>query len=173
MKTIRTIIALAILLVLGTYNSYSEDSIVSYSYFQITNAWYLTQTDTLDITETFSDDYYFAFFIENDEGQRIFTVRGYSNEEIFCLGTVTYLHSEKEGEYNADVFSTEVYCDKNQEVPAQSILLENIPGSLEDTGFNFYYIWVVFNPNEAIVFQCFDATTSSEEQEDDAEDAPV
>ncbi len=144
----------------------AQDEIVNYSYFQITNAWYVTSADTLDVTESFSDDFYFAFFMENQEGQQIFSIRSYTNNDIFCFGTIAYEFSEEDGDYRSDIFSTDVYCDQEQEQPVNSIMLENIPGSEEETGYSFYYIWVIMNSEEALVFQCFDATNLGDEDEE-------
>jgi hypothetical protein len=166
MKNQKVFCITIILFILSIFTIKSQDEIVNYSYFQITNAWYITASDTLDVTESFSDDFYFAFFLENQEEQQIFTIRSYANNEIFCFGTIAFEYSEEDGDYRSDIFSTDVYCDQEQEQPVQSIILENIPGSEEETGYSFYYIWVVMNSEEALVFQCFDATNLGDEEEE-------
>jgi hypothetical protein len=163
-----TLLPLLFLLLVSSFNKvFAQDEIANYSFYQITNAWYLTSTDTVDITDNFSNDYYFVFFIENDQGQHLFTIRSYTNNEVFCLGTIEFERTDTIGNYSADVFATEVYCDKEQENPAQAILLENIPGSFDETGYSFYNVWVILTDYEALVFQCFDATNLNADDEDE------
>ena len=154
-----TTLFLLVPIILSAQNEVSE-----YNFYQITSAWYISPVDTVDISEDFSNDYYFAFFIKDELGNDFFTIRSYNENAIVCPGEITLESSEEEGDYIAFQYSTDVYCDPEQEEPVSRIILENIPGSKEETGFDFYYIWVVMGSDEALVFQCFDATNLKDDE---------
>ncbi|HPJ46703.1 MAG TPA: hypothetical protein PL017_11435 [Tenuifilaceae bacterium] len=140
----------------------SQDSIAFYSLYQITNAWQLTPTDTTEITETFNDDYYFAFFVEDTEGKQFFTVKGYETNKTFCIGDIAYDFSEGDSLHQIDFYSSKVYCNSNPDDPAESVVMEYIHASEEETGYPFYYLWVLLNESDALLFLCFDTTETSE-----------
>lgn len=141
----------------------SQDSIAYYSFYQITSAWHLTPTDTLDISERFTQQYYFAFFVEDISGNQFFTIKNYEGDETVCIGGINYDFTDEDGNYHVDFYSSDVYCDPEQEHPAQSLMMEFIPGSKEETGFKFYYLWIIFSDEEALLFLCFDATNIGNE----------
>jgi hypothetical protein len=149
----------------------SQDSIAYYSFYQITSAWHLTPTDTLDISEKFNQKYYFAFFVEDISGNQFFTIKNYEGDETVCIGGINYDFTEEDGDNHVDFYSSDIYCDPEQETPAQSVMMELIPGSEIETGFKFYYLWIIFNDEEALLFLCFDATNIGEEMKEEEQES--
>ena len=164
MKVLQKIFLIVNLAIASQLVNAQEDT-SKLSYYQITSVWYVSTADTVDISHEFSNDYFFAFFIENEDGRSIFTIRTYSSNEVVCLGEIILNSVEREDEYEAYVYSSNVFCDPEQEEPASSIIIENIPGSKDETGLDYYYIWMIMNPDEALVFQCFDASQKQESEE--------
>jgi len=78
-----------------------------------------------------------------------------------CIGGIKYDFTDTDKDYHVDFYSTDIYCSPEQEVPAQSMMMEFIPGSEEETGYKFYYI---LSEEEALLFLCFDATDIGEEE---------
>ena len=165
MNRLMVVLGLFILVFLPLFSN-AQNEVSEYNYYQITSAWYINPVDTVDISSDFSNDFYFAFFIKDELGTDFFTIRSYTENAVVCLGEITLESTEEEEGYLAYVYSTDVYCDPEQEEPVSSIILENIPGTKEETGFDFYYIWVVMSTEEALVFQCFDATNLAVEEDE-------
>ena len=159
-------LVLLLIILSSSFIANSQDSIAYYSLYQITNAWQLTTTDTTEITESISDDYYFAFFVEDIEGKQFFTVKGYETNQTFCIGDIAYDFSEGDSLHQIDFYSSEVYCNSNPDDPAESVVLEYINGSEEETGYPFYYLWVLLNDSDALLFLCFDTTDINELNKD-------
>ena len=154
----KNIYTISFFLCLCTIFASAQEEISSFSHYQITSVWYVSPSDTTDISEDFAHDHFFAFFIEDVDGNEMFTIRSYETNEIMCFGEIALMEREEVDDYLALIYSTNVYCDPEQEAPVSTIVLENIPGSKDETGFQFYYIWMIVNLEEAMVFQCFDVT---------------
>jgi len=162
MKKIKPIIALILFIFTFCsflYSQETQDSIANYTFYQITGAWELSSTDTVEITNKFEDDYYFAFFVEDISGQQFFTIRGYETNTTVCIGSLIFDFTESDSIRHVDFFSSQVFCDDEQENAAESVILEYIPGSEIETGYTFYYLWVIMSDEEALLFLCFDATS--------------
>jgi hypothetical protein len=133
-----------------------QDEFKTYTYYQISDAWYISSVDTVNVSEDFSSDYFFIFFIEDHEGQNYFTIRGYEHNEVFCIGEIELELVEEEDSYKAIIYSSDIYFNTDSSESVKRIILETIPNSKEESGYDFYYLWMVINDNEALVFQCFD-----------------
>ena len=142
-----------------------QDDFKTYKYYQISDAWYITPIDTVNIGDDFSSDYFFAFFIEDNEGQNFFTIRGYEHNEIFCLGEIEVELVEDFEDHKAIIYTSEVYFSTTHDETVKRIVLESIPNSKIETGYEFFNLWLVISEDEALVFQCFDIHKASKEEE--------
>jgi len=86
----------------------SQDSIVHYSFYQITSAWHLNATDTIDISEKFNEDYFFAFFVEDNTGNEFFTIKNYEGDQTMCIGGIKYDFTDTDKDYHVDFYSTDI-----------------------------------------------------------------
>jgi hypothetical protein len=155
---------LSIVLIIASIAVNGQNDFKSHSYYQITDAWYISTVDTVNVSEDFKSDYFFIFFIEDSESQMYFTIRGYEHNEVICLGTIDLELVDEEDQYKALIYKSDVYFNNDQDEPIKRIILENIPNSKEETGYDFYYVWLVLNNDEAFVFQCFDLQNLESEE---------